>query len=97
MIETLFIWALFSACITLLIDYCIEPGEIFGFYRTWLYRYDEKKWSKPLGLCPVCMGVWVGIAVYLVLLISSALSIWLFLPFISVNIVILRIIIKIID
>jgi len=92
----MFIWALIAACITMLIDYCIEPGEIFGFYRRWLMRH-EGAWTKPLGMCPVCMGTWVAIINFAVLLINDALNVWMFLPFLGVNHVILRILVYIND
>lgn len=94
MMETLFIWALFAACITMFIDYCISPGEIFGFYGEWLGRHCEEKWAKPLGLCPVCMGTWIGIIIGLMLIIMGKLIWYMILPFLAVEVVIIRLLMR---
>lgn len=48
------------------IDFCFNEGNILDFYYRWLLRLEttRPKLAKLLGICPICMGFWVGVGVY---------------------------------
>jgi hypothetical protein len=68
-------------------DWCMNEKNIFEKYYIWLLKLQPRypMLTKPLGLCPVCMGFWVGVGVFAALAAWIGLPLWVFLPFISVS------------
>lgn len=69
------------------LQFCFQPGNIFGWYRDWLdkYFYDNPKnpfsfMYKPLGACAYCQNTWLGIAAWTMGHIYFGMSWWLLLP-----------------
>jgi len=89
--KELFLGALFTACVSSFLDYCMLPEEIFGRYRLWLHRVFTNKWrplAKPFGDCVICLNVWLCVISF----IFTGLSIVWLIPYISVSYVFLQII-----
>ncbi len=92
--KELFLGALFTACFSAFLDYCLLPEEIFGKYRLWLHRIFTNKWRplvKPLGDCVICMNVWLSVISFF---FTGLPIIWL-IPYISVSYVFLQVISRI--
>jgi hypothetical protein len=59
------------ACFSLFLRFCLQEGNLLGWYYTFLLasakRYPSLKyWLKPLGLCVYCYGSWVCVWVWFV-------------------------------
>lgn len=74
------------------LQFCFQPGNIFGWYRDWLdkYFYDNPKnplgfMYKPLGACAYCQNTWIGIGVWSLGYIYLGFSWWILLPSLFVS------------
>jgi hypothetical protein len=77
-----------NAIFVFFIDFCFNEGNIFDWYYLLLLKYVEPKYpklSKPLGLCPICMGFWVGLGVFTLFALLLTIPAWVFFPFIAVS------------
>jgi hypothetical protein len=75
---------LVNTMLVFFIDFCFNEQNIFDWYYLFLLRHVQPKYpklAKPLGLCPVCMGFWVGLGVFSLLALTLSLPVWVFLPF----------------
>lgn len=94
-IREIILGAFFTACFSLMLDYCFEEDEIFEKWRPWI----EKKLGtgrfsrliKPLGHCVVCMNGWFSIVSFFGVVVFSDISTWWLVPYISLSYVLLRI------
>ena len=58
---------LINFALVVFIDFCFNEGNILDWYYSLLISRVQPrspKLAKVLGMCPVCMGFWVGLAVY---------------------------------
>jgi hypothetical protein len=70
------------------IDFCFNEQNILDWYYLFLLKHVQPKYpklAKPLGLCPVCMGFWVGVGVFSIIALAASLPFWVFLPFTAVS------------
>ena len=85
----------FTACFSLMLNYCFEEGEIFSFWRPFLERkLGTGRFSrliKPLGDCVVCMNGWLSVLSFFVVVVFCSVSVWWLVPYISLSYILLRI------
>lgn len=78
-----------NALFVIFIDFCFNDGNIFDWYYQFIKTKIKPNYpylAKPLGLCPICMGFWIGVLVFsLFSLLVYPLNIFYFIPFISVS------------
>lgn len=63
--------AFISFALTMLIEFCLEDGNIFGWYGNTIEKWAKKSgttkyWGKLLGLCPYCYGTWICLGTALI-------------------------------
>ena len=87
--------AFFTACFSLMLDYCLLEDEIFQGWRPFLERKlgtgRFSRLMKPLGDCVVCMNGWLSILSFFGVVVFLGVSIWWLVPYISLSYVLLRI------
>jgi len=76
-----------SNIFTRFIDFCFNENNIFDFYYKFLLSIKDKyfKLTKPLGLCPICMGFWFALFIFILFSIYYPLNYIWFIPYISFN------------
>ena len=70
----IFIFALINACLAVFVVFCLQEGNIFGFYGAYLGRISENNKKiffmlKPLGGCHYCLSTWtylVGVFIFFI-------------------------------
>jgi hypothetical protein len=81
------IWFLgiMNARLVVFIDFCFNTGNIFDWYYKKLLHLSPKhpKLAKVLGMCPVCMGFWVGVFTFSIFALHLGLAWVWFIPFIA--------------
>lgn len=51
--------ACLAPCVTYTIDMFMGKEMIFEFYFNFLEKHKINRITKPLGLCPDCMNIWI--------------------------------------
>ena len=66
---------------TLMLNNESGPAHIFDHFRTWIgVRYDEHSnpygtnWRAEAVICPLCLSVWVSLAITLLLAFTAVLG-----------------------
>jgi len=55
--------------------YCtMQEGMIFGKFGIWIEKTLGEFWAKPVATCAVCMAMWYGTVIYLILYRVSVLD-----------------------
>lgn len=69
----------FTAAFTLFVRFCLQEGNIFGWYGCLIEKWSENPkleyWLKPLGGCVYCFGTWIFIVLFLGIVPSFGWSI----------------------
>ena len=93
-----------SALGSYFLNFCYQPGAIFGWYMDMLdvYFRDNPKnpfgfLYSPLGGCMYCQNTWLTIASFILLKGTFAFSWWMILPTIFLSHFILTIVNRILD
>ena len=84
------VFACLAAMLSHFIDYCIQEGEVFGFWQKILDKLEGTAIQNPLGGCVVCMNVWICVFSFWGLLVFDISWLW-FLPYIIISSTITRI------
>lgn len=58
-IVNILIISIFAPFVTYTIDLFMQEGMILNFYFNWLKKHESNVITKPLGLCPDCMNIWI--------------------------------------
>jgi hypothetical protein len=83
-IQLLCIFFLSLACtgFSLFLDFCFRDGNILGGVYRWLdKRFGATRLMKPLGACIFCANMWHGIISFVIIVLFTGISPWLFLPY----------------
>lgn len=74
------------------LQFCYQPGNIFGWYRDFLDKYFANNPKnpfgflyQPLGACAYCQNTWLTLGVFVLGNIFFGVSWWLLLPSIFVS------------
>lgn len=69
------------------LQFCYQPGNIFGWYRDWLDKHLGNNpnsplsfFYQPLGACAYCQNTWLTFGVFLLGNIFFGVSWWLLFP-----------------
>jgi hypothetical protein len=80
------ILAVVASFLVKFIDFAFNDGNLFDWYYKWLLNKVKPiypKLAKPLGLCPICFGFWIGLIYYMFLAILLDIPFefyWVFMP-----------------
>lgn len=86
MIEKIFI----SSFIVFAIWYSMQEGEIFGGLGRWFEKVLPEVLHKPVFDCPVCMGFWYSLPLFVFLWGLGWLSILLSIAVVGLNAIITK-------
>lgn len=64
--------AFIYGCFSSMLDVFMDEGHILHRYFNWLKRNRDEglklgHLSEPMGLCPICMNVWLGVPAFILL------------------------------
>jgi hypothetical protein len=75
-----------AGMMTIFIDFIIQPGQIFGWYTSFLNHVVNHPKNpfrflfKPMGGCLYCLNTWVTFGIYALAVYHTGLTLWLILP-----------------